>query len=397
MAEQNGNTVVRRKAEAGKLAPYAAPMTAERAIGQALARVAQDQLELPLHVHALKEARMTLADLPELFQDLSLYALLEGPKEGLGLMVLPPDTLAALIEMQTMGRLSTTPPAPRRPTRIDAAMAADFVDGVLAEIEVQLAEHDAITWAGGFRYGSYLDDPRPIGLMFEDISYRVWTIEMGFGPGGDRAGRLIWAVPATGRGARPRPAAAPEASEITAPASEAGADEAELWHAQMEAVVKGAPAELLAVLQRVQLPLQAVMSFRPGLEIPLSAACLEQVRVEGGGRRLLSFARLGQQNGARALRLRDSEAEPTAVNRGRRRDDTDWSRAGQSPFPAMDPAEVPELGTLSGLGAPEAQAYDLREDLPGNLAMATPMEGLALDGFDPATLDPEALKTGSDG
>lgn len=391
MAEQNGNTVVRRKAEAGKLAPDGAPMTAERAIGQALARVAQDQLGLVLHVHALKEARMTLADLPELFEDLSLYAFLEGPKEGLGLMVLPPATLAALIEMQTTGRLGPAVPAPRRPTRIDAAMAAEFVDGILSEIEVQLAEHDAILWAGGFRYGSYLDDPRPIGLMFEDISYRVWTIDMGFGPGGERMGKLLWAVPATGRGARPRPAAAAPQTEAPLPAEDP--DGAEQWAERMEAAVRGATAELTAVLQRVPLPLQAIMSFKPGLEIPLASNALEQVRLEGAGRRLLSFARLGQQNGARALRLRDRDAEPASVNRGRRRGDTDWSGAGQSPFPAPDPSEAPELGTLAGLGTPESALYDLPEDAP----VAMSLGEMALDGFDPAALDPDTLRTGSEG
>lgn len=430
MAEQAAQTTVRKKAEAGKVATDGAPMSAERALGQALARVAQDQLELPLQLRSLKQARMTLADLPEVLEDLSLLAVLEGPKDGLGLMVLPPATLSALIEVQTMGRLGAAAPSPRRPTRIDAAMAADFIDAVLAELEAQLAGHEAISWAGGFRYGSFLDDPRPLGLMFEDITYRVWTVELGFGAGGEREGTLLWVVPATGRGARPQPqvalalAGVGEAASGPLPAETEEAAAAE-WAGQMETAVLAVRAELGAVLHRLQLPLQAVMEFRPGTEIPVPMAALDQIRVEGAGRRFLSLARLGQQGGNRAVRMVDAEVEPGAMPGGRRRGDPQPFNAGASPFPQIDPSELPDMGTLGGLTDPNSSAYDMPAPAPmatgldasgglddpggldglndlggfGGLDEAggeLPPLGMALDGFDPGDAD-DPLKTGSDG
>ena len=93
MAQERDNSVLRRKAEAGRIAPDGVPMTSEKAISQSLAKVAQEMLGLPLRVTELTETRRGLADLPEMLEDLSLLAVIEGPGEGLGLVALPPATL----------------------------------------------------------------------------------------------------------------------------------------------------------------------------------------------------------------------------------------------------------------------------------------------------------------
>jgi len=198
-----------------------------------------------------------------------------------------------------MGCLGRAAVVPRKPTRVDAAMVADFVDAVLEGVEAALEPTAEIVWAGGFRYSSYLDDPRPLGLMLEDVSYRVWTLEMGFGVDGERTGALLWAVPANGRGERPR-----QLTEAAAPRStpELAAQQAD-WARQMEATVMGTQVVLEAVLHRVTLPLSAVIGFTEGTELPLPADCLEALSIEGVGRRALALARLGQHSGQRAVRL----------------------------------------------------------------------------------------------
>ncbi|OWY14081.1 hypothetical protein B6V72_08810 [Thioclava sp. F34-6] len=192
MVHERETSVLRRKTEAAKTGAGTAPITAARAVTLALSKAAQDRLDLPLQVTAIEEVMRSLADLPEMLEDLSLLAVIEGPAEALGVLALPPATLATLIEMQTMGRFGKTMPAPRKPTRIDAAIAADFVDAVLAEIEEALISEPAISWAGGFRFASHLDDPRPLGLLLEDVSYRVWTAELSFGATGERSGGFLW-------------------------------------------------------------------------------------------------------------------------------------------------------------------------------------------------------------
>lgn len=349
MAQEREISVLRKKAEAAKAAPDGAPMTPERAISQALSKVAQEQMDLPLRVADLSEARRSLADLPEMLEDLSLLAVIEGPGEALGLLALPAATLSVLIEMQTMGRLAKTAPAPRKPTRIDAAMAAEFIDAVLAEIEEALIEDSAIAWAGGFRYASHLDDPRPLGLLLEDVTYRVWSGQLAFGAGGEREGGLLWAVPQNGRGASLR-RAPPE------PQAEGGGrtpvQAAPDWGEALERAVMSAPAELAGVLHRVTLPLSAVMGLRVGTEIPIPEDALERITIEGHGRRRLSRARLGQSRGMRALRLIDQEDEAALDNAPRR--NLGNFEVGASPFPeSAMPARSPR-----GLGDPLSAAYD---------------------------------------
>lgn len=393
MTQERLQTVIRRKAEAGRPAASGTPLTAERAIGQALSKVAQDMFALPLQVLAISEGRRSLADMPEALEPLSLIALIEGPEEGLGILALPPETLSVLLEVQTMGTLAKAAPPPRKPTRIDASMVADFLDTVLAGIEESLAETEAVVWAGGFRYASYLDDPRPLGLLLEDIGYRLWQVEMGFGAGAERRGKLVWAVPVNGRGQALRrwPGMTDTPTGPGPGAATLEVQKAAEWQSRLQASVMGAAAQIDAVLDRVSLPLSAVLRLRPGMSLPISADALENLTLEGAGRRRLATARLGQHRGQRAVRLTETEraapdledmAEPKA-----RLVVPPPFEPGASPFagkapargprgpldridsPAYDPPAPAEMGGMGGLGG--------LDDLSGDL----PPLGMALDGF----------------
>lgn len=408
MTQERVHTALRKKAEAGRPAPDSAPMTPERAVSQALAKVAEEQLSLPVQIKSCRETRMSLADLPEALEDLSLLAVIEGPGEGLGLVALPPVTLATLIEVQTMGRLGKGTPPARRPTRIDAAMVAEFIDGVLGAIEESLIEMEAVAWAGGFRYASFLDDPRPLGLLLEDIPYRVWKVSLGLGAGAEREGEFLWAVPAQGRGQRLRRFPGMGAS----PASEAAQDEAFAraqaeaeWAGKLESTVLGTHVTLDAVLHRATVPLSAVMGFRVGTEIPISMDALERLCLEAVGARKMARARLGQHKGFRAVRLSDEAeegAEMEAPSLARPHLTPSEFSAGTSPFAGL----AAEPHVPSGLGDPHSAAYDLPEggfpamDMGGLGGFsdegAMPM-GMALDGFDSAegAGDLPPLKIGS--
>ncbi|PYF08614.1 flagellar motor switch protein FliM [Rhodobacter viridis] len=410
MTEERLQTVMRRKAEAGRPASDGSPITAERAIVQAISKVAQDMFQLPAQVMNVTEGRRTLADLPEAIEPFSLIAIIEGPEESMGIVALPPETLSVLIEVQTTGNLAKGPGQPRKPTRIDASMVADFIDATLGLIEETLVETEAVVWAGGFRYASYLDDPRPLGLLLEDMGYRLWQLEVGFGHGFERKGQIVWAVPVNGRGhsLRRMPGLA-EAGPIT-PDREAAE-----WAHRMENSVMGAQAQLDAVLHRVTLPLAAVMGLRAGMDIPIPSDALENLTVEGVGRRKLSAARLGQHRGLRAVRLVEHEevdlqAPPEPKSR---RVVPPPFEAGSSPFagksapggprapldridsPAYDPEPGSGLGGLGGLGGFDGGdlgglgGFDAGGDLP-------PL-GLTLDGFgaDDTAGDLPPLKIGS--
>ena len=298
MTEIAPENVLKRKAEAGR-GPPGGTLTPEKALGQALAKAGQDMMKLPLSVAALREARMSVAEIVESLPDRSLLALLEGPKEGLGLMVLAPDLMTSLIEMQTTRRIGKGAVTPRRPTRTDAAMTAPFIDRVLGELEVILAADPAIIWAGGFRYASHIEEARPLGLLLEDGAYRAFLVTLDCGDEGGRQGALILALPAEGRGAAPARQAGAEGG--AAPAN--GANVAAEWGARMEAAVFGARAGLHAVLDRVSMPLSAVLALKPGSLVPIAPGALTRLSLEGSGGRVVARGKLGQSQGHLAIRL----------------------------------------------------------------------------------------------
>lgn len=297
------NSAMRRKLAVRK-PEGAQESAADRSLRLALARAAQDEMVLPLEVSELTEVRRSLSELLELPPERGLIAMLEGPGMALGIIVLAQPVLATMIEMQTMGRLSPTENAPRKPTRTDAAMVAGFIDRVLRGLEGGLEEEPEISWAGGFNYASFLADPRPLGLLLEDVPYRVFQIQVTLA-GGARRGEVLLALPAEGR-ARQKVAPVPDLAAARA------------FQADLAAQVQAVQSELGAVLHRVTVPLSAVMGLQVGDSVPLPMAALERVVLEGLDGRRLAEGRLGQNNGMRAVRLMMAEPEAQVIEVERR-------------------------------------------------------------------------------
>ena len=275
---------------------------ADRSWRLALARAAQDVLSLPLDVPRLSLNRRSLTELTDLLPDHAMLAVLEGPGDALGLMALSPAVLSGLIEVQTMGRVLAQAPIPRKPTRTDAAMVAPVIERALAALDEALADEADLAWAGGFRYASFLDDPRPLALLLDDQPYRVLSAQVSLS-GGAKLGEIVLALPAKGRGHRPHLA--------SALADDAHAVQA--FTHQMNEVVMGVPCQLDAVLARLTLSLVAVLQLEPGVIVPLPKSALSGIRLEGLDRLPLAEARLGQNSGMRAVRLLGEMRMPIPV------------------------------------------------------------------------------------
>ncbi len=344
MTERTGDTVLKRMADAGRGAGGRA-LTPERALGIAFAKAGQDMMKLPLVAASAAAGRMSLAEITETLPERALIALLDGPGEGIGLLALAPEMLASLIEMQTTGRVAGTQVAPRRPTRTDAAMAAPFIDRVMGELEVLLAADAALVWAGGFRYASYIEDPRPLGLLMEDAGYRVFRLMLDCGDAGARRGAVLLALPAEGRGRMPP---CRDAAGLPADAP-VGADPAG-WTRRMTAAVLGAAVELDAVLDRVALPLSAVLALRPGATVVVRPGAVGRVTLEGYGRRFVAQGRLGQCQGAVAVRLNGSPEEAAEVG------EPDGGAGAGAPEVRAIPGGVRQAGAVSGQGTDERPA-----------------------------------------
>lgn len=272
------------QADAGKAGP-------DKAWRMALARSARDQVKLTLDVTRLRVDRMSLAELLDLAPERGLIAVLEGPKQALGVILIAPDVMAGIIEAQTTGVVTAAPAQGRRPTRTDAAMMAGMIDGALAEVEQSLQEVEDCTWALGYRYASFLEDIRPLGLLLEDIPYKMLRAEVSLAFGA-KTGEIFMALPA-----RTRMGAAPLADDVRAAAK------ALMFKQDLAAHVMGAGCELVGVLNRMSLTLAQVMDFEVGMVLPLGAASVERISVEGLDGRALWEGKLGQNRGMCAVRL----------------------------------------------------------------------------------------------
>ena len=312
MADGQANAALRRKIEASRAsAASAQQITPPKALSVAFAQAFDARLGLATAITQASEQTLTLPELLETLPEGGLLAVLEGPGDAQGVAVLDGGLIAAIIEMLTTGRISQQPPPPRRSTRTDAALAADLIDAMLRDFGAPFEGSATARWAAGFGYATYLEDPRPLSLMLEDVDYRVLSIGAEL-DGGKRSVSLTLALPSAGRGdAQP---ASPGGHGAQPMAADGGLP----WAEALEAQVMQGRASLDAVLCRVPLALSRLQSLRPGDTIPLPAHALQEVSLRTCTGRDAMYGRLGQSGGCRAVRLNGAsqhDAEPPKAER----------------------------------------------------------------------------------
>lgn len=246
---------------------------------------------MELVVQTLDLKCRSLSEVLELVPDRALVSLLDGPGGRHGVLAFAPALTSALIESQTVGQVLPGTSAPRRPTRTDAAMVMGCIDTLLSGFEALLQVDEDAIWTTGYRYASFVEDPRPLGLLLDDLPYLVMVVEAGLGRVA-RPGQLILALP-----------------EVTAPRLIAPAREEALvdFTELLSQGVLQSDCLLDAILARITLPLQSVMALHPGQALALPGAALDRITLEGIDARTVATARLGQQRGLRAVRIGAAE------------------------------------------------------------------------------------------
>ncbi len=295
MGETTGLSTLQRKAGAGRGDDDTPGMTPAKALRLALSKAAQEELSLALRVQGVAESRVNQPGLLGALSDDLLLLLLEGPQGGLGVAALDIQALAALIEVQTMGQVLKSPATQRRATATDSAMCAPLLDRVLQEFEGHLAGSSAERWATGFRFGERVENTRLLGLRIDEADYRLFRISLDMADGAKK-GELLLALPAEGCVQR-----------------KTGADGGQSWARMLQKAVHVSHAELLGVLHRTQMPLAAVTAFKIGDLLPVPQSAIGEVLLEGADGRAVGVARLGQQNGYRALRIKDGTIDGAAT------------------------------------------------------------------------------------
>lgn len=287
------------------LPPPAIP-SLERGVALAVARAARRAGGLPVTAENVAPDGMTLAELAEYLPEGSLIAIVEGAAERLGVVALCPAMIASLIEVQAMGRISSRAATPRRATRTDAAIAADFVNALLSEIGAGVASHPMGAALSGFRYASYLDDPRPLGLMLEDVGFHALSMTLRLGADGERTGHVFLAIPGspqitdqTTQGAEDHPTHASVQADDQVP------DAPPMRHV-LSAAVAQAPVRLAAILCRKSITLRELRALRTGATLSMTCGAIDAVQIQTATGQIIATGQLGEAEGLYAVRLRGS-------------------------------------------------------------------------------------------
>lgn len=372
--------------ETGNLAPPGEAPELERALATAALRVADGLSGLGLATGARVTRRLAVPDAFDGIDERALCLLIDPPghdalKVGgsspevmatrTGLVALDPALTDALIEVQTIGHVDGPARPPRRPTRIDAALAQPFARAILDQLCRQIAPDCREPRPGRLRSGSFVAGPASLGLILTAPRYLRLDLELRLGDGA-RKGMLSLILPLFAAPIPEGPVAAPD-------------PEAD-WAQAMREAASGAPVRLEAVLPRMRLPLSRLMTLAVGDLIPLDPMALADVTLHGGssgvtmaGRKRLPRgasmnARLGQLNGVRAIKI---AALPGQTVDQREADPDTGSDFGMDALGFSRPADA----AMSRMDAtPGGSEYETpaMQDLPDPPVMddASPLDGL---------------------
>lgn len=299
-AEQNSRTdrqpPLERMAARTRAAASADNAAFDGAIRVAFGRMARTRRGLDAAVTSVKMSPASLAEVVEIVEPGMFLSLLEGEGDRIGLAVMCHSLMAGLVEAVTTARVADAPPNPRKPTRTDAALLAPLLDILFQHIAQRLAvAGGAAAQFDGYVYGSFLDDPRPLGVLLEDVPYQMLRLRVQFGDG-PREGDMYLVLPDVA-----------QAQGATGPAQDTTRQAQ--WTAQLEATVCTAEVQLDAVLCRMQMKLSAVSTLKRGDVLCLPESALEALSLETLKGHVVAKARLGQARGQRAVRLTSQPGE----------------------------------------------------------------------------------------
>lgn len=262
------------------------PVTASRAMRLAITRAAERQVGLQLTVESVAEESLALDGLQGgLTDELLLLKLLDA--DGVqGVVALDRELIAAIVEVQTTGQVSSIKPDPREVTVADLMFVQPVLDGLFEQLIETTRDTVLGGWTAGVLHGGRFDDVRAIGLALAHVSYRMIRLSLDLGAG-DRRGELVLALP----------------SGEVAQVEKAETQPREDWAAQMRETVMESPAALTAELHRFQLPLGVANNLQVGQILPLSGCTVSSVRLVAPDGTRVARAKLGQVSGHIAVRL----------------------------------------------------------------------------------------------
>lgn len=346
MIASDAHRVLRRKAKVGRSGYEARIMTPARAVRLALARAAEKLFDLPLVVTGVQVSRVTQDMVLEQINDGWLITVLDGPDGAMGVSAVDMPVLGALVESQTLGRVSSRSSEARSPTQTDAALFAPLIDQALSVMSDELAKQGGDIRIAGFRFGARMESARMLGLLLEAQEFHFFRLDIVLGDGA-KQGEMVLALPVAAR------SAIKESGGGKARPDTDHADGEQCAKLVRQGVLMEAEVRLDAVLWKHEMPLSAIEALAVDDVLEIPEAALSRTQLHAGSERLPGSFQLGQKNGFRAVRLNMTETggENPSRSTGTQRQDLVTSHDAE---PALS-ADIAAQGTPV-VNFPDAQA-----------------------------------------
>lgn len=255
-----------------------------KVLRRSVARAAAEQCSLPMAVLAARQTNRTPENLSQSLSDKDLLVVLDSPHGRMGAASMDAATVTALIQQQTIGAVMGKAPDQRHYTPTDAAMTAEFLERIFSKVAVSLEGHADQAIFTGYRFGAQVGNVRSLVLGMEAEDYRVIELNLDLASGAMQGVmKLILPEPA------------PEELQD----GQGGGAQGPSLGSSMASI----RAELTAVLCKMRVPLQEFAGLRVGDSLPLDSAFLYETDLLAIGGQVVAQGRLGQMNGARAVRL----------------------------------------------------------------------------------------------
>ena len=266
-----------------------------KALRRSVARAAEDLCELPMAVIAARQTNRVPEDLGGLLSDKHLLVVLDCPEGRIGAATFDAAAVTALIQQQTMGTVLGMSGDERNYTPTDAAMVADFLEKLFSKVTTLLEEQTDLRIFEGYRFGAQVEDVRTLVLGMEADDYRVINLNVDLSTG-KMQGEICLVLP------EPSVEEYDEANSVRGP--------------RLGSSVGSMRAELSAVLCKKRIPLRQFSGLKAGDLLPLDQAYLYETDLIAINGQHIAKGRLGQINGARAVRLNEQRTRLVPRNEG---------------------------------------------------------------------------------
>lgn len=294
MSVPDQSALLRRKMETAAPAKSggSAPLSPETAGLRAMARAGFIAAGLKIADPSVETVELDgIAALADLMGEAVLLIPCTAPDGAEGFVALSHGGMTGLVEKTTTGRIAPTAPDPRSASSIDHLLCRGFVERFFEAWSELLSGTAHEAWVGGYAPSEMMIQPDVMSVSAPDVAYKAFVVQASFDGARDAT---IWvALPRT----RPRPQQHVEPGEGERSVGE--------WAKDWREAVLESPAELDAVLCKLELSLDEVRRWAPGDRVSVPLSALSTVSLGRRNGPAVATARLGQARGVRALRLNE--------------------------------------------------------------------------------------------